>query len=298
MDSILGFSAAVATAVCKSGTDLTTKFASRTLPERLQLVVQWATGAIVLWMACLIWRPTLLSAFVPTFSSMIRPGFWWVLITSGALNAAASYFYIRAFRYSDASLVAPLMLFTPVLLLVTSPLMLGEHIPALGIVGVLCTVVGAFFLGSERGARQRLASVKILLQDKGARSMLVTAAIWSVTSNLDKLGIERAPILLWSASITSCIALYSIAFLLAMDGLPKLSGAWKGTLPGTINALGIALQMYALTTLYVPYVIAIKRMSSLLTVAASGALFKENTRNRLIGTVIMLSGTVLLAFGR
>ncbi len=55
--------------------------------------------------------------------------------------------------------------------------------------------------------------------------------------------------------------------------------------------------MYALTTLYVPYVVAIKRMSSLITVAISGKLFGERTKDRLIGTAIMLVGTLLIALG-
>ena len=56
--------------------------------------------------------------------------------------------------------------------------------------------------------------------------------------------------------------------------------------------------MYALTLLFVPYVIAIKRMSALFTVTASGVILKENIGGRLVGTVIMLMGTVLIAFAR
>jgi uncharacterized membrane protein len=67
-------------------------------------------------------------------------------------------------------------------------------------------------------------------------------------------------------------------------------------LSGTANAVGNALLMYALTLLFVPYVIAIKRMSALFTVIVSGIILKENIRGRLVGTVIMLMGTVLIAF--
>lgn len=296
MDTLLGFLSGFGTAVCKTATDLGTKVATQSLPERLILTMQAGFTALLIWVLCVLVHPHIV--FEPTtVGAMIGPNFWWVLVLDGGLNALAFYCYIRAFRYSEASLVAPLMLFTPAFLIVTSPLMLGQSIPFIGVVGVLCTVVGAFFLGQERGIWRRIFSVRFLLEDKGARYMLATAAIWSITSNLDKIGLDSAPLLLWSASINTMIALYSVVFLLALDGIPRLSGSWKALVPGTTNALGYLLQMFALQTLYVPYVIAIKRLSALGTVIGSGVLFGERTRDRLIGTIIMLLGTMLMAVG-
>lgn len=296
MDTILGFLSGLGTAACKTATDLGTKYATQTLPERLILALQAACTAALLWVVCLVIHPELLLE-PASFSSMIGENFWLVLIVDGGLNAVAFFCYIRAFRCSDASRVAPIMLFTPILLLVTAPLMLGQNVPLVGIIGVLCTVVGAFFLGPERGVWKRVLSIRFLIQDRGARYMLATAIIWSITSNLDKIGLDSAPLLLWSASINTMIALYSTVFLLAGGGISDMRGAWKTCLPGTTNALGYLLQMFALQTLYVPYVIAIKRLSALGTVIGGGLFFGERMRDRLIGTVIMLSGTILMAFG-
>ena len=102
---------------------------------------------------------------------------------------------------------------------------------------------------------------------------------------------------MWCASIATAIATYSIVFLLVFDGVPRLQGTWRATIPGATNALGTVLQMFALTVLFVPYVIAIKRLSSLVTVIVSGMIFGEQTKDRLIGTMIMLLGTILLALG-
>jgi hypothetical protein len=86
---------------------------------------------------------------------------------------------------------------------------------------------------------------------------------------------------------------------LAMPHRPlRLRDTRYAVLSGTANAIGNALLMYALTLLFVPYVIAIKRMSALFTVIVSGIILKENTRGRLVGTVVMLAGTVLIAFAR
>lgn len=296
MDTLLGFLSGLGTAVCKTATDLGTKYATQTLPERLILALQATCTAVLLWIVCIVVHPQLVLD-TTAFSRAIGPNFWWVLVVDGGLNAVAFYCYIRAFRFSDASRVAPIMLFTPVLLLVTAPLILGQNIPLIGIVGVLCTVIGAFFLGSERGAWKRVLSVRFLVQDRGARYMLATAAIWSITSVLDKVGLDSAPLLLWSASINTMIALYSAVFLFAVGGVSSIRGVWRVCVPGTTNALGYLLQMLALQTLYVPYVIAIKRLSALGTVIGGGLFFGERVRNRLVGTIIMLSGTILMALG-
>lgn len=297
MDTLIGFFSSFGTAACKTATDLGTKTATHTLPERLILTLQATCTAGLIWIVCLVVHPQLVLAPVASLTSMVGVNFWWVLVLDGGLNAIAFYCYILAFRHSDASRVAPLMLFTPVLLVITSPLMLGQRIPLIGIIGVLCTVVGAFFLGPERGMWKRILSVRFLVEDRGARYMLITATIWSVTSNLDKIGLDSAPLLLWSASINTMIALYSIAFLLMFDGIRQVRGSWRALVPGATNALGYILQMVALQNLYVPYVIAIKRLSALGTVIGGGVLFGEQNRDRLIGTLIMLSGTILMALG-
>lgn len=296
METILGLASAFGTAVCKSATDIGTKIASRNAEERTILAVQWSTSALLLSIACVIWYPALMTDPVSVYGDITGPNFWWVLVVNGALNAIAFYFYVRAFRYADASLVAPLMLVTPLLLLVTSPIMLGEKIPLIGVIGVVSTIVGGHYLGRSIGGSSISSSMRALVRNKGVQSMLVTAVIWSITANLDKIGVQSATPLFWSANICTVIALYSILFWLLM---PKKKGgfSWQIPISGAFNAVGVLLHVYALTFLFVPYVIAIKRLSAPLTVLLSGSLLGEKTKDRLLGSVIMLLGTVLIALG-
>ena len=46
---------------------------------------------------------------------------------------------------------------------------------------------------------------------------------------------------------------------------------------GSAMAIGTTVQMWALTVLFTPYVIAIKRLSALFTVLASGRVLKEES---------------------
>jgi drug/metabolite transporter (DMT)-like permease len=297
--TLFGVTAALLTALCQTATDIGTKAATREAEERLTLAAQWTVGAVFLSLLCLVWYPSILLQPAATFAALTRPGFWPLLLLDGVLNVIAYYFFVRAFRLSDASLVAPLMLVTPVLLLVTSPLILSEHVPPIGALGVVFAVLGSAFLGGSDPSASLHTSFIVFARDYGVRSMFVTAVIWSITSNLDKLGVRASTPLLWTATITTFIALCSIIFWLAMPHRPlRLRDTRYAVLSGMANAIGNALLMYALTLLFVPYVIAIKRMSALFTVIASGIILKENNRGRIVGTVIMLVGTVFIAFAR
>jgi drug/metabolite transporter (DMT)-like permease len=295
--AILGLSAALLTAFCQTATDVGTKAATREAEERLILAAEWTVGAALLLILCLILHPALLFHPAAAIEELCRPSFWPLVFGAGALNVIAYYFFVRAFRLSDASLVAPLVLVTPVLLLATSPLMVGERVSSLGALGVVLSVAGAAILALSEPGVTRRTSFLAFFRDPGVRSMCATAAIWSVTANLDKLGVQASTPTLWIAALTTFIAIASTIAWLALPHRPlRLRALRYAFAAGAANALGNAAQMYALTILFVPYVIAIKRLSALFTVIAGGVVLGENIRQRLLGAAIMLLGATLVAF--
>ena len=65
---------------------------------------------------------------------------------------------------------------------------------------------------------------------------------------------------------------------------------------GMFNALGVTLQFAALTMAPVAQVIAVKRMSALISVGFGYFLFGEKgLQERLLGAAIMVSGVVIMA---
>jgi drug/metabolite transporter (DMT)-like permease len=296
--ALLALFAALVTALYQTVTDLGTKAATRSADDRAILAAQWCFGAAMLVVACLVAYPGLLVAPVETLNAVTKPGFWSLLAWSGALNAIAYAFYIRGFRLSDASLVAPLVLLTPVLMLVTSPIMTGEQAPPMGMLGVLLTVVGVGLLDANEASGKRF-NFAVFARDVGARYMLATAAIWSVTANLDKLGVLASTPLIWIAAVTIVIALCAVAYWAAgRRPLPRLSSLRYAFVAGGAMSFGNTVQMWALTILFTPYVIAIKRLSALFTVLASGHVLKEETGGRLLGAAVMLAGAVMIAMAR
>jgi drug/metabolite transporter (DMT)-like permease len=300
--SFLALLAALNAAICQTATDLGTKAATRTADDRAILVAQWGLSALLLILVTIGFYPDLFLATATVWPTLVKPGFWPLLFWDSVINIIAYLLYIRAFRLSDASLVAPLVLLTPVLMLVTSPIMLGEQTPPLGVVGVLFTVLGIGLLDAGEtnpaSGRRRL-NFMVFIHDPGARAMIVTAALWSIGANIDKLGVQASTPLIWIASVTSCIAFFAVIYWLAGPRQPVTVHALRyAFFAGASMSVGNTAQVWALTILLAPYVIAIKRLSALFTVLMSGRFLQEETGGRLLGAAVMLLGAVLIALAR
>jgi drug/metabolite transporter (DMT)-like permease len=300
--SYLALLAALSAAICQTATDLGSKAATREADDRAILLAQWGLSAIVLSVVTLIIYPELYAAPARVWPELVKPGFWPLLFWDSAINIVSYLFYIRAFRLADASLVAPLTLLTPVLMLVTSPIMLGEQTPPLGVVGVLFTVLGVGLLDAGKtnhaSGRRRL-DFRLFIADPGARAMTATAALWSIGANIDKLGVLASSPLIWIASVTICIALFCLIYWLAGPRPPVTPHALRyAFFAGASMCIGNTVQMWALTVLFAPYVIAIKRLSALFTVIASGRFLQEETGGRFVGVMVMLVGALMIALSR
>jgi drug/metabolite transporter (DMT)-like permease len=296
--ALLALLGSLFTAICQSVTDLGTKAATLESDDRAILAAQWLAGALLLTAACFVVYPGLATSPIETFVSLTQPNFWRLLAWSGALNVVAYALYIRAFRFSDASLVAPLVLLTPVLMLITSPIMVGENIPSMGIFGVLFTVLGVGLLDASKTNGKRF-NFAVFARDRGARLMIGTALIWSVTANIDKLGVRASTPLIWIAAVTNVIAACALIYWFAdRRPAPRIKTLRYAIGAGSAMAIGNTVQMWALTVLFTPYVIAIKRLSALFTVLASGMVLKEESGGRFLGAAVMLLGAAMIAFTR
>ena len=66
--------------------------------------------------------PLVVATGMPTLGE----DFWWSLLIDSVLNAIAYVLFIKAIAISELSQVAPLTTFTPLFLLFTSPILVGE----------------------------------------------------------------------------------------------------------------------------------------------------------------------------
>lgn len=229
----------------------------------------------------------------------LGPHFWEALLAQIIISTWSFLLYLKAFQASDLSITVPMLTFTPLFLLITSPLLLGEFPNPIGIWGILLIVVGSYVLNVQEQHKGYLTPLRCLLKERGTRYMLGVAALFSIGANIDKIGVLNSSPMVWVAA--SNTALF-IIFLVLMRRKSAHWGqqvrtGWKYLLGlGLANTLALICQMEAIRLTLVPYLIAIKRLSVVMTSLCGFFIFKEKgLKERLVGTILMVLGALIIS---
>ncbi|MBU1178114.1 DMT family transporter [Patescibacteria group bacterium] len=228
----------------------------------------------------------------------IKPLFWLVFIVSPGINAICAILYFKAIKLSDLSQSVPLLAFSPMLLLITSPLILNEIPTIPGMAGIILIVLGSYLLNLKKRKTSFFAPFKALVKEKGPRYMLLVVILWSITANLDKIGIQNSSVIFWSFANNAGIFLFLLPVIIIKS--PNLTGNIKKhfktlSIYGFISSFGTLAQMTAVSLIMVPYVVSIKRTSTIMSTIAGYLFFKEkNIKERLLGVTIMVIGVILI----
>ncbi len=280
------------TAFFEACKDATGKQSLKNLDEYSVLFSFMAVGVVLL-------LPVLLISGVPP----LGPGFWVALLIGGSLNILAFTLYVRALKLADLSLTVPLVTLTPLFLLATSPLIVQEWPTWADGAGVVLLVVGSYVLNLRSPTSPSLppdssilAPLLAMTRNPGSRLMLCVAFIWSITSNFDKIGVVNSSPLCWAFALFTVIAGGMVPFVWRRGPRPLLAQWRLLGITGGFNAIAITFQMLALTMAPVAQVIAVKRLSALLSVLFGHFFFGEKgLRERLIGAAIMVTGVVIMS---
>lgn len=227
--------------------------------------------------------------------------FIWAISLTGSINIVAVILYMKAISKGDISQVVPMLSFTPLFLLISSPLIIGEFPDLKGLIGVALIVFGSYILNVRLKSKDGfLSPLKSLIKNKGSRYMLIVAVLWSVSSVVDKVSIKSSSVyqhiiffnfIIFSG--VSLVALFSgkINLKTVYDERKNLAALSAAT------AVAYIVHATALTMTYVAYVIALKRMSGVISVFFGSLFLKEaGFRERAIGAVIMFLGVVFIVF--
>ena len=224
--------------------------------------------------------------------------FWIALVGGGTINVIATIMFVKAIKISPLSLTLPMLTFTPIFLLLTSPIMVGEFPSLIGIAGILLIVLGAYMLNIKDRKRGIFSPFRSLVKERGPLLMLCVAAMWSITSNFDKIGMVHSNLVFWLVSVYAFLSVFLFLIMLCKSKrkLSKLKNNVK-IIPlfGIVPAMIGIFQMTALTLTIVPYVISIKRTSSIFGTLYGYFLFREKEiKQRMLGAVIMVMGVLLI----
>lgn len=234
-------------------------------------------------------------------STLVAAGFQWHWVLLAAVCGAFEVVYFlllqRGYRDGDVSLVYPLARGTgPTLSVLGSILILGERPSPIALAGVVIIVAGIAVIstaGSRTGTRAPLSSV---LYGLGVGVMIACFTIWDGWA-VGTLGLP--PIgYFWMAIVVQAILFTPLA-IRGRNARETLRAH-----PVAITAialLGPASYMLALTAIQLSSVslVAPAREVSVVLVALGGAFFfgEKHVVQRVIGSVVVVSGVALLALG-
>lgn len=224
--------------------------------------------------------------------------FWLNVFLLVPLEIIALILYIQALKLSPLSLTIPFLSFTPVFLIVTSFLILGEQPDISGLLGILLVTLGGYLLNYHTISRGVLEPLRCITKEKGCLLMMVVAFIYSITSNLGKAAIQHSSPAFFAVfylTLLSLIVTPIVWFKNRGTFLKGLSHLKYFLLIGLSCALMFIFHALAINVVQVFYMISLKRTSTLLSIVFGRLYFKEvHIKERLLGSIIMLAGVLLI----
>jgi uncharacterized membrane protein len=210
----------------------------------------------------------------------------------------ATWMFFKALQAAAMSTGVPFLAFTPVLVIPTGFLFLGE-LPSLAkLVGVLLVTLGSVVMHWRLFAVGWLAPVAAIYRNKGSRYMLFTALLLAVTTPLDKKLSLMADAYTQSVifGVGMCVFFLFMAVARREPLMPALANNLKWiALAGILDGATVLLQFTAYQYIDAVIVISIKRSGIVLAVIFGWLFFREgNIRDKLMASSLMFVGMLVL----
>jgi drug/metabolite transporter (DMT)-like permease len=239
--------------------------------------------------------------------------FWlWMALTVPA-ELVAMYLYMKAIREYPLSLTVPYLAFTPIFVVVTGWLFLGESTSVTGFIGILLIVAGAWLLNipevglgprlrGDDGKRRRnnwvryLEPFKNIFRNPGSRYMLGAAVIYSITASGSKAAMEYMGSQQCGALYFATIGMVAL-ILFGQRGITTIKNNFLPALAvAALMAVMVFVHFKAIELVEAAYMISVKR-SSLLFGIIFGVLFfqEKHLGMHLFAAGMMLAGVFVIA---
>lgn len=230
--------------------------------------------------------------------------FWGWILALIPLELAAMLIYMRAIRDHPLSLTLPYLAFTPVFVILTGFVLLGERVSLAGAGGILLVVAGAWLLNVRHASpgawRSWSLPLRAILREPGSRMMLAVAFLYSLTSAMGKGAMQYMAPEHFGAFYFVLLGTAAVALLAGPR--PRLLRTiwrrpWAVLAVAGLSALMVFTHFLALQQVEVAYMIAVKRTSLLFGILYGALLFKEaGLGAHALAGALMLAGVFLIAF--
>lgn len=221
----------------------------------------------------------------------------WLILLTAAFVAAAGVILLLSLKKGDLSLIAPIQTITPLIILVIAIFFLSEAPKPIGLLGIIMIILGGIIL--DKDPKESLKSIMSrIVSYKPALLAVAAAGLYALASVFDKAGLKLVTIGVWFFYV------YLFTFLLLLPivlvkkrrefvNLKKNKALIVGTTIFSVAA--IYLQLLALKSAMVTYVLSIKRLSSVFAVLLAYLFLNEKRALlRFRGAIIMVIGAILI----
>lgn len=284
---MLWFILAIATALCvATGDALTKKFFGRFSPYDMAIASSiYSLPFLVVYIF-----------FIPI--PQLDTVFWWIACILIPLDTFAFYLYMKAIKLSPLSLSIPFLSFTPVFMILTGFIVLGEVPNSWGIIGIGFVVAGSYLLNVTQVKYGYFAPFRAILREPGSILMLVVAFIYSFLAVLGKKAIQHSSPLFFGFFYLAALDITTLIFFPFLEKI-----RWRDILKVPVKGLSVGLMLFlhalfhclAINMIEAVYMIAVKRMSILFSVVYGWILFKESDISaRMLGALFMFAGVVFI----
>jgi drug/metabolite transporter (DMT)-like permease len=233
----------------------------------------------------------------------LQEGVWGYCLIFAVCQLIGTQCLAVALQVAEISLVTALWKLSVILLLVWSVIYLGQIPSALGIAGVLVSVLGVYLINIGRARLSWLAPLAALVKDPGQRWTLGAAFFYAPSViYIREIALRSNPAFAVFMGYVFCSVLITpIALYRSARHFRQIGKHWWSFLGlGAFAALSTQLGTTAYTLTIPAYVEAVKQLEIVIALAIGYLVFKEGARIRAIwpGCVVMLLGIVMLVLGK
>lgn len=241
-------------------------------------------------------------------------GLFWPLLATSLLNIVIGFGNVKALKYGDVSLIAPISATQPMVVLIPSWLILREAPTFWGYVGLFVMAIGMYIFSFAEeikgwkapswlmwmGKRARyLAPWLVLFKNRGVQIAMLVALCGAVAINFDKLSATRSSATFAPACILifcGIVGLVRTVYMKQWVGITREHAIHVSTSP-IVLAVVIICYWVAFKYGMAAYVGALKRSTVLFALILSFIFLGERReiKKRWPGALIMTFGAALLA---
>ena len=225
--------------------------------------------------------------------------FFAYFVASIPINGLGYLLHIRAIQVSPLSLTLPYLALTPIFMLLTGFVVLGELPNGWGLIGILVIVSGGYVLNIDPRVYSPLAPIRAFGREKGSVLMLMVSLIYSLGAVVGKKAILHSSVMFFTVTffISLCVVMLAAVIVSGHVELRRLAVMpAKGTVAGGLLFLHAVCHGWAISMTKAVYMISLKRVSILIGVIYGGLFFRErHLIYRMTGTVMMIAGAAIIS---